>query len=206
MPATYDKHETKTAARGRWREILMNRIGIDERYLTGQASPTCPICLQGTTDKWRWTNYKDDGGAICNSCLKAGDGFEFIMAYCKVSFDQAVNMVGEYLGINPAAPVATTAAKPASKPKASKAFRSKGWNENLARAWAKAKGFEFDDLIAFGCVLAEHYSHSVLALPHRGPDGEDTGYTLYNSRPGGTLIVGPKDNRQEVKVKVHKLD
>ena len=201
MFVTYDKRETKDAARGRWKEILINRIGVDEKYLTGKPYPTCPICLQGTTDKWRWTNYQDNGGAICNSCLKAGDGFEFIMAYSRVTFDQAVNMVGEYLGIDPV--------KPKAKPKpkqTDKAFRSKGWNENLARAWANAKGIPLSRLEAFGCLLAEHYSHSVLALPQRGPDGEDTGYTMYHSRPGGKLLVGPKDNRQEVRVKVLKLD
>ena len=86
----------KDAARGRWREVLINVGGFTEDELDGQHRP-CPRC--GGRDRFRWDNEKEF--AICNQCFcdRNGDGIAAIQWLRGCDFQTAINAVAEYLGI-----------------------------------------------------------------------------------------------------------
>ncbi len=67
---------TALLAKGRWFEIL-SALGIPEKVLNKRHQP-CPMC--GGKDRFRWTNYHDDGMYICSQC-GAGNGFQLLMKF-----------------------------------------------------------------------------------------------------------------------------
>lgn len=62
-------------ARGRWPSIL-SRLGIPAKALTGKHGP-CPMC--GGKDRFRFTDWKQNGTFICNQC-GSGSGIKLLMA------------------------------------------------------------------------------------------------------------------------------
>lgn len=88
-----DIHEL---ARGRWRGILM-AAGFNEKHLNGKHGP-CPFC-EGT-DRWRWTNKDDNGGAICNVCGPK-TGVDLVMAMKNVAFLEAKKWIMGEIGKSP---------------------------------------------------------------------------------------------------------
>ncbi|NLF70553.1 MAG: hypothetical protein GX575_16100, partial [Candidatus Anammoximicrobium sp.] len=73
----YDVGQVKSAAAGRWRELLSSLGGIDPSLLDGKHH-ACPKC--GGTDRFR---YIDDaaGACLCNQCHNTanGDGIASLM-------------------------------------------------------------------------------------------------------------------------------
>jgi hypothetical protein len=98
----YDKNEVKTAARGRWGELLNLFASIPADYLDGRHHD-CPLCGQGT-DRFRALDDFDETGAVfCNRChdRKNGDGFAAIAKATGKPFPEVLADVGEYLGVQP---------------------------------------------------------------------------------------------------------
>lgn len=62
-------------ARGRWPSIL-SRLGVPAKALTGKHGP-CPMC--GGKDRFRFTDWKQNGTFICNQC-GSGSGMALLMA------------------------------------------------------------------------------------------------------------------------------
>ena len=90
--------DIKELARGRWREILP-RFGIDAQYLNGKNGP-CPMCAlngNGGIDRFRWTNYNNDGMWWCNGCSPSmGDGFDLA---CRITGKVFVEVAKEINGM-----------------------------------------------------------------------------------------------------------
>lgn len=98
----YDKNEVKTAARGRWGELLNLFASIPADYLDGRHHG-CPICRQGT-DRFRaLDDFAETGAVYCNKChdTENGDGFAAIMKATGKPFPEVLADVGEYLGVQP---------------------------------------------------------------------------------------------------------
>ena len=98
----YDKNEVKTAARGRWGELLNLFASIPADYLDGRHHD-CPLCGQGT-DRFRaLDDFGETGAVYCNKChdRKNGDGFAAIAKATGKPFPEVLADVGEYLGVQP---------------------------------------------------------------------------------------------------------
>ncbi len=80
-------------ARGRWKGIL-SALGVDGRFLTGKHSP-CPLC--GGKDRWRFTDFKEAGGWVCNQCGK-GDGIELLKRFKDADFKGVAQLVESVIG------------------------------------------------------------------------------------------------------------
>ncbi len=88
-------NDTRRNAVGKWRTIL-SRLGFTEKELSGKHGP-CPIC-EGT-DRFRYTDYKDNGDYFCSAC-GAGSGFDLIMKKNGWTFSYAAKEVDILLGQN----------------------------------------------------------------------------------------------------------
>lgn len=83
--------------KGKWRGLLEG-LGVDPKYLTGKNGP-CPFC--GGTDRWRFTNYNNDGMWVCTHC-GTGNGFQLLQKYWGWSFPEARRAVEELIpGVRP---------------------------------------------------------------------------------------------------------
>lgn len=91
--------KTKDLAHGKWHFIL-SKLGIHENYLVNKHGP-CPIC-EGK-DRYRWDDFKGDGGYFCNQC-RAGDGFKLLMEFHNWNFIETCRRVEEVLGVVRGAP------------------------------------------------------------------------------------------------------
>jgi len=91
--------EIKSAAKGRWPEILSAVGGIDRELLDGKHHP-CPKC--GGTDRFRAIDI-DAGALFCNQCFDTenGDGLSAIGWLRDCDFPTAVSSVADYVGIKP---------------------------------------------------------------------------------------------------------
>ena len=80
--------------RGRWRSILP-MMGIGAQFLTGKNGP-CPMC--GGKDRWRFTDHKQNGWWVCNTCGK-GNGIELVMEFKgSIEFKSAAQMIEGVIG------------------------------------------------------------------------------------------------------------
>ena len=87
---------TRAGARGRWAAIF-TELQVPEELLSGAHGP-CPKC--GGTDRFRYTNYQNNGDYFCNGC-GPGDGFDIIQAVKSCDFKTAAGLVDEVLKTNP---------------------------------------------------------------------------------------------------------
>lgn len=76
--------------KGRWRDVLLNQ-NVPENILSGKHQE-CPLC--GGKDRFRWTNYNNDGGYFCNQC-GSGDGIALIKNYTGMSFIDVLKMLSD---------------------------------------------------------------------------------------------------------------
>lgn len=93
-------NDTRRNAVGKWRTILL-QFGFTEKELSGKHGP-CPMC-EGT-DRFRYTDYKDNGDYFCSAC-GAGSGFDLIMKKFGMPFAEAAKEVDKILGNSDIAPV-----------------------------------------------------------------------------------------------------
>jgi len=94
-----DVQAVKSAASGRESEILQYVAGIDAELLDGKHHP-CPKC--GGHDRFRLIDATT-GGVFCNQCFRENnrDYINAVMWMCEVSFQEALSLIAEYLGMNP---------------------------------------------------------------------------------------------------------
>ena len=85
--------ETKDAARGQWRGILVN-MGVGESHLHKKKGP-CPLC--GGKDRFQFDNKDGAGTWYCQQC-GAGDGFSLAQKVTGKDFITIVREVGVMLG------------------------------------------------------------------------------------------------------------
>ena len=94
----YTVDEIKSAATGREVEILEHVAGIPADVLDGLNHP-CPKC--GGQDRFRMID-RDRGAVYCNQCFykKCGDFIAAVMWMNDCSFPQALERIGQYLGLS----------------------------------------------------------------------------------------------------------
>lgn len=94
-------HErTTTAARGKWRGILMT-LGMPSSYLKNRHGP-CPLC--GGNDRFRFDDKEGAGTWICNVC-GAGGGMDLAMKFTGRGFRDLAPEIDNMLGnLKPEAP------------------------------------------------------------------------------------------------------
>lgn len=92
-----DVDKLKSAASGRWRDILPAVAGIDAAILDGRHHG-CPKC--GGVDRFRMVN-ESAGAVLCNQCFseRNGDGLAAVGWMTGQPFPQVLRIVGEYLGL-----------------------------------------------------------------------------------------------------------
>lgn len=90
--------DIRAAAAGRWPDILA-AVGVPETYLNTRQHQPCPAC--GGRDRFRFTDFQDNGGFICNQCAPdGGSGFDLIMLVLGCEFTHAVDLVAAQLGMS----------------------------------------------------------------------------------------------------------
>jgi hypothetical protein len=97
MHHTLSAATVKSAAAGRWAEILTHVAGIPADVLDGRHHP-CPRC--GGADRFRYIE-PNDGAVYRNQCFNKnnGDGLAAIMHYAGYGFPEAMNKTAEFLGL-----------------------------------------------------------------------------------------------------------
>lgn len=196
-----DADTIKSAAAGRWREIIAAVGHCPADYLDGSHHP-CPRC--GGTDRFRLINA-DAGAVLCNQCFhdKNGDGLAALAWLRGWSFTETLTNLAEYLGLSPAGSVngnghhhpnghanghvAATSGKPPANPE--EHLQWKPWSSNIAQVFfCRAKrGVTVEALEAFGARLAKYRGRfDVVALPVRSPDASIIGWLIWE-QSGKTL-------------------
>ena len=113
----FDLSDLKAAAQGRWPEIHA-ALGIPAHLLDKRKHQPCPHC--GGRDRYRYTDYQDGGGFICNQCTpQGGSSFDLLSLVYGYTFGEAAREVAALLGMGkrpsenrPAVQVATAAPTP----------------------------------------------------------------------------------------------
>lgn len=212
--ARYDKDEVKDQARGYWSSILERVAGIDAMFLTGEHGP-CPKCGGGrVADRWRFTNLRQNGGAICNQCdARMGDGLAVLEWYLGITFPEALEKVAEFLGVQPI----KGKPKPATPGKRRQATRRPAlkrdkvkqrkpleieflpWNEMLAKTFCRRRGIDIETLKTYGAKRAK-YRNAVLvfAIPLPGEGDKPAGYTIFPQDGGKFRNRDPKTGELEL--------
>lgn len=92
--------DAKSAARGRWPDILANVGGFNPESLTGDHGP-CPMCKQGKDCFRAFDDVAETGGVYCNKCHSSdnGDGFSALQKMLGKSFAEVLQLVADYLGV-----------------------------------------------------------------------------------------------------------
>ncbi len=92
-----DVQQLKSAASGRWPEILPEAAGIDPNLLDGRHHP-CPKC--GGRDRFRFVD-RESGACLCNQCFRErnGDGIAAVQWMRGCTFPEAINRISECLGL-----------------------------------------------------------------------------------------------------------
>lgn len=99
---SFDAADVKTAARGRWRELL-GRFGVDPDFLRNIHGP-CPGC--GGKDRFRFDDQDGDGTFLCSQGggdLLSGDGFTLLQHIKKWDFSKCAAELGRELGLESSA-------------------------------------------------------------------------------------------------------
>lgn len=92
----HQKDDVLQAAAGLWQDIILSLTNVDRRFFNGRHQP-CQLC--GGKDRARFIR-KHEMQFHCNQC---GDksGLQFYMEYAGIGFSDAINDVGNYLGMIP---------------------------------------------------------------------------------------------------------
>lgn len=196
----FDKDDVRQRAAGQWIAIL-NHFGMDAGLLDTKHHP-CPKC--GGTDRFRaFDDIEERGGVICNQCLKdESDGFGTIAWLKGWTFDESIQAVAEFLGMDPGK------SKPAkAKPKDAnpeEQVRITPWSDMAIPFFVQANpGIERLGIERSGCVQGSYQSKQVLLFRVIGEDLRTlTGYVAM-SLISKTL---PKYRKGEAPQAVRKLN
>lgn len=96
---SFDISILKSAARGRWRQLLCMAGNIDPESLDGRHHP-CPKC--GGKDRFRaLDDFEETGAVLCNQCFNKGngDGIAAVMWLSGFGFAEAVRGLAGELGL-----------------------------------------------------------------------------------------------------------
>lgn len=201
----YDIDAVKTAASGRWRDIIQSVAGISDDYLTTKHGP-CPI-HQGSTKFRVFSDFDKCGGAVCNDCGKMGDGFALIEKMTGKTFAEALSLVANYLDIQPTERKSKKKSEPADR---LEIFDADPLSEDLGFAtWCLQKPpITSAALRAVGTKLGRFRwcdeSFSVLAVPVWGPklnEENPVGWVLYEIT-GQKLPSGKREEVEWAKVRL----
>lgn len=84
-------------AQGKGKYILQS-MGFPTEYMQ-KKHRDCPLCKAGR-DRWRFTDYRGNGGFICSTCTpEGGDFIKLAMEYFGYSFIEVVKITKGILGI-----------------------------------------------------------------------------------------------------------
>ena len=101
MTGRIDVAEVKRQASGRWGDIIPALCGVDRGLLDG-LHHSCPKPGCGGVDRFSvFPDFEETGGMLCRKCHETnnGDGVSSIMWLRDVDFQEALRLIGEYLGI-----------------------------------------------------------------------------------------------------------
>lgn len=89
--------DVRRTAQGRWQQILV-ALGISAEHLRDRHGP-CPGC--GGKDRFRFDDHDGRGSFVCGQGgdTLAGDGFALVMHVDRSDFREAVQRVGDVIGI-----------------------------------------------------------------------------------------------------------
>ena len=178
--AHYDIILVKSAAAGRWPEILSRSAAIPLGSLDGRHHP-CPKC--GGSDRFRLLDSAA-GALHCNQCFstKNGDGFAAVQHYCGITFQAALKTVADYLGIAPEINGQTNGSTKANTDPTEQ-LEWLQWSDVLTAIWCgKKPPIQPHAIQRVGGRLARYLGqYTVLALPVHGPN-------LTNSPPVGWVL------------------
>ena len=194
-----DVDEVKHAARGNWARIVCDVGGIPDDSLNPHQHGPCPKC--GGTKPFRvFNDFAETGGAVCSRCGKFADGIAVVEWSLGVKFEEALERVAAYLGIQPSNKPKRSIAK-ISRPKTPrKPIEAKAedivrveWSAMQVRLWCMRKPpLTAEALKTAGAYCARYKDKfNVIAIPC----GKN--WTLYNLS-GGKL---PGGENEYVKVK-----
>lgn len=195
---TYDKNTIQQAAAGRWPELLCAVGGVVGEILDG-GHHACPRC--GGKDRFRFTNLNGNGAVLCNQCFshKNGDGIAAVQWLRGWTFQQALQELGQYLGV---APEKNGSAKSRVDPEKDLQFIP--WNDLLVALWCGQKRpIKPEAIQAVGGRLARYRSeYTVVAVPiWKQGFAETCGWCLYNIN-GGKLPAYDKSGNVSGWVKI----
>jgi len=103
--SSYDWSEIGPKMVGNWQNAILALTGLDLRSVNPKKHGPCPMC--GGTDRFRFDDRKPkaqradgSGGYFCNGC-GGGDGMKLYMGISHLSFSEAVNELGKFIGGQP---------------------------------------------------------------------------------------------------------
>lgn len=103
--SNYDWKEIGPKMVGNWQNAIFALTGLNLRDYHPKKHYACPIC--GGKDRFRFDDRKPkarqadgSGGYFCNSC-GSGDGMQLYQRVANLSFSQAVNELGKFVGGQP---------------------------------------------------------------------------------------------------------
>jgi len=182
MKETFDKSAIKKAAWGRETEILKRVAGIPSELLDGKHH-ACPKC--GGKDRFRYDPRK--GFVFCNQCLNKenGDVEAGVMWMQNVSYPEALQLIGEYLGVKPQ----SVSSGRKEKPSDYYSVVPQTYDATLAKMWFDAKKITEESFLAAGGALVKYMGDTLIGIPAYAPDSDFTSpvrWVLYN-RLGGPV-------------------
>lgn len=176
-----DKDAVKAAANDQWADVLQAVAGLEDMQVTLKKDCHCPVC--GGTDRY---TFKDSmsGGWACRNC-GGGDGLKLVELVNGVSFDQAVNQVGNYLGMSGQSKPDTKAIEQQKQKAAARtaarqekaAMRLEKDTERVVAKWEKldyCTGNEYSEYKRFSTSLMAvlRQSGKCISAPIYSPDGQ----------------------------------
>lgn len=198
----YDATEIKTQAAGNWRHILASVGRIDSGLLDGRHHP-CPRC--GGNDRFRLVD-ESAGAVLCNQCFRDsnGDGISAIQWLLGCDFGDALEAIGQFLGMAP-----KSGRKLKTIPKPADALALRPWVPVLAKLWCDTKpGVTPEAILAAGGGLSRYHDTPVISVPIFGAKllaGEPVGYVVWDSS-GAPLPVWEKKDQPPELVKMKTVE
>lgn len=188
--------DVKRAAEGRWPEILASVAGIPADSLDPGREHPCPKC--GGNTRFRLVDEKA-GACYCSHCLTngCGDGLAVVEWMLGGTFPEAIQAVGEHLGMTPA------------KERKPPQLRFVAWNDRQAALFcARKPPIAVAALLRVGAKMAMYRGQwKVIALPvwsNLERTGKPCGWVMYHIA-GGRLPKFDKSGQVEEWVKVKVL-
>lgn len=203
--ARYDIDLVKSAADGRWRDILASIGNVDASLLDG-AHHACPKQCHpdaGGKDRFRaLDDFEQVGGVLCNQCFstKNRSGFDALQWLTGEDFGTVLGKVAKYLGVK--------AIKGRKKSSPTDNLEFLPWNRVLVGLWCLTKPpIAIETVQRLGWRVAKYRKqYTVIAIPIWGPSldkEEAVGWVLYRADGDKLPKYVKKDEQPEwVKVKM----